>query len=103
MEVHRPPHADRRTPFPYSEAKRFATVSLSVPPSELPNSFMEKILAICASKVGSSDVDLASHLMITLNVSFKRRAGRLMSDVLIIKDPRVYRSGVGDAVASAKE
>lgn len=87
----------------HSNSKEYATVSLSVSPNELPVFLIKKILAICASKIGSSDVDLASHLMITLNVSFHKRAGRLASDVLIVKDPDVYQLGARESGVSAKK
>ena len=103
MKTREPSLGDWEPRPPHAEQRKYATVSLSIPPNELPPFFMRRVLAICAAKVGSSDVDLASHLMITLNVSFRRRAGRLSSDVLIIKDPEVYRSSVRDVGVSAKE
>jgi len=73
--------------FPNGE--RYATVCLSINPNELPAHFLQKLLSISASKIGSGDVKLASHIIIVLNVSFNQRAGRLTPDVLLLKNPDV--------------
>jgi len=77
-----------RGPSP-SPGERYATVCLSLNPSELPAPVLKKFLSLSASKIGSGNVKLASHVLVILNVSFRRRAGRLMSDVLLLKNPDV--------------
>jgi hypothetical protein len=101
-ETYEHPYNERENNFSIIRSKKYATVSVSISPKELPVSFLKKILAICASKIGSGDVDLASHLLITLNVSFHKRAGRIASDVLIIKNPDVYRLCAGESGVSAR-
>jgi len=72
-----------------SLGERYATVCLSLNPSELPASLLKKFLSLSASKIGSGNVKLASHVLVILNVSFIRRAGRLTPDVLLLKNPDV--------------
>lgn len=76
---------------------QYATVCVTLNPSETPAPFLKKVLAISASKLGSSNVRLASQVMIVLNVSFNRRAGLLSPEVLLIKDPTVFSSRAGEA------
>jgi hypothetical protein len=72
-----------------SRGERYATVCLSLNPSELPAPLLKRFLSLSASKIGSGDVKLASHVLVILNVSFRRRAGRLTPDVLLLKNPDV--------------
>ena len=69
--------------------ERYATVCLSLNPRELPAPLLKRFLSLSASKIGSGDVKLASHVLVILNVSFRRRAGRLTPDVLLLKNPDV--------------
>jgi len=77
-----------RDPHP-SRGERYATVCLSLNPSELPVPLLKRFLSLSASKIGSGNVKLASHVLVILNVSFRRRAGRLTPDVLLLKNPEV--------------
>jgi len=70
-------------------AERYATVCLSLNPSELPAPLLKRLVSMSASKIGSRDVKLASHVIIILNVSFNKRAGHLTPDVLLLKNPNV--------------
>ena len=86
-------------PVPSPTKDRYATICVTINPSEVPTSFLRKVLSICASKLGSSNVRLASQVMIVLNVCFDRRAGPLTPEVLLIKDPMVLSSRAGEAKA----
>jgi len=72
-----------------SRGERYATVCLSLNPSELPASLLKRFLSLSASKIGSGNVKLASHVLVILNISFRKRAGRLTPDVLLLKNPEV--------------
>jgi hypothetical protein len=78
---------------------QYATVCVTLNPSETPAPFLKKVLAISALKLGSSNVRLASQVMIVLNVCFNRRAGLLTPEVLLIKDPAVFSFRAGEAKA----
>ena len=78
---------------------QYATVCVTLNPSETPAPFLKKVLSISASKLGSGNVQLASQVMIVLNVCFSRRAGLLSPEVLLIKDPTVFLSRAGEAKA----
>ena len=81
--------------------ERYATVSVTLHPKEVPREFLKRVLSISASKLGSGDVSLASHMMVVLNVRFNGRAGRLAPDVLLVKNPEVFAvSRAGEAKAS---
>lgn len=67
----------------------WATVCVSFKPEEVPSGFLRRILSVAASKVGSGDVELASHVMVIVNVYFRGRAGRISPDVLLLKSPIV--------------
>ena len=67
----------------------WATVCVSFRPEEVPSVFLRRVLSVAASKVGSGDVKLASHVMVIVNVYFRGRAGRVSSDVLLLKSPIV--------------
>jgi len=91
-----------RDPHP-SRGERYATVCLSLNPNELPAPLLKRFLSLSASKIGSGDVKLASHILVILNVSFRRRAGHLTSDVLLLKSPNVLaKPSAGEAKASGK-
>lgn len=72
--------------------KSYATVCITLDPHEIPPGLLRKILSISADKLGSGKVSLASNLMIIANVEFKRRAGRIPPDVLLLKNPKVLES-----------
>ena len=78
---------------------RYATICVTMSPEDVPRLFLKKVLSICASKLGSRNIDLASHVMVVLNVCFRQRAGRLASDVLLVKSSDVLGSRVEDAEA----
>jgi len=78
-----------------ASGERYATIFVSINPSELPVPILKRLLSISASKIGSGDVRLASHIMVILNVSFNQRAGRVAPDVLLLKSPIVSACGVG--------
>lgn len=71
------------------EEERYATVCVTFKPEEVPEGFLRRVLSVAASKVGSGDAALASHVMVIVNVAFKSRAGRLSPDVLLLKNPAV--------------
>ncbi|MEM2523026.1 MAG: hypothetical protein QXW82_07765 [Candidatus Bathyarchaeia archaeon] len=71
---------------------QYATVCVTFKPTEVPESFIRRVLSVAASKVGSGDVALASHIMVIVNVSFRGRAGHLSPDVLLLKNPVVLRA-----------
>lgn len=83
----------------FSTRHHYATVCVTINPSETPPSFLRKVLSICASKLGSNNVRLASQVMVVLNVCFDRRAGLLAPEVLLIKDPKVFSSSAREAKA----
>ena len=77
---------------------RCATVCVTLSSEDAPDSLLRKVLSICAQKLGSRDVHLASHLMLILNVSFDRRNGPLPPDVLLLKNSDVLnRAGEAEA------
>lgn len=78
---------------------RYATICVTMSPEDVPRLFLKKVLSICASKLGSRNIDLASHVMVVLNVCFKQRAGRLASDVLLVKSTTMLDSYAEDAEA----
>lgn len=81
--------------------ERYATVCITLVPEEIPRELLRRVLSISASKLGSGDVSLASHIMVVLNVRFNGRAGRLAPDVLLVKSPEVLAdSRAGEAKAS---
>ncbi|MBC7129994.1 hypothetical protein H5T51_02085 [Candidatus Bathyarchaeota archaeon] len=67
----------------------YATVCVTFKPEDVPGGFLRKVLSVAASKVGCGDVNLASHVMIIVNVGFKKRAGRVAPEVLLLKNPVV--------------
>lgn len=69
--------------------ERYATVCATFKPEEVPEGFLRRVLAVAASKVGSGEVALASHVMVIVNVGFRGRMGRLSPDVLLLKSPIV--------------
>ena len=80
--------------------RRYATICVTMSPEDVPRLFLKKVLSICASKLGSRNIDLASHVMVVLNVCFKQRAGRLSPEVLLVKTPLCSASCAGEAKAS---
>jgi len=83
--------------------ERYATVYLSLNPDEMPAPLLRRLLSISASKIGSGDVKLASHVLVVLNVSFNHRAGRLTPDVLLLKNPNVLAEASGAGEAKARD
>jgi len=83
--------------------ERYATVYLSLNPDEMPAPLLRRLLSISASKIGSGDVKLASHVLVILNVSFNHRAGRLTPDVLLLKNPNVLAEASGAGEAKARD
>ena len=79
----------------------YATICITLRLEDVPREFLKRVLSISASKLGSGDVSLASHMMVVLNVRFNGRAGRLAPDVLLVKSPEVLVvSRAGEAKAS---
>ncbi|MCS7096327.1 MAG: hypothetical protein RMK50_04635 [Nitrososphaerota archaeon] len=79
--------------------EQYATVCVTFKPEEVPEGFLRKVLSVAASKVGSGEAALASHVMVVVNVGFRSRAGRLSSDVLLLKSPIVLASCWGGGVS----